>query len=579
MVPPCSPIQHMLRKISAIFALAAATMLLPAPVRAETDYNDVGKVTAIMLRNLHFNKQPWDEKLSGRLLDEYLALLDFQKLYLTQEDVDVFRKKYGESLHMRLLDADWLAPAQEIFQTYLARVEARHAWTENYLRTHTPAFDSTGTVEISREKAAWPANQAEADKLWAARLDESLLREKLRADEAAAKAAAKPADATAKPAPKAEEDKPEEKILKRYKRVLENVRETNTEEVCDFFLSALTACYDPHTEYFSFSEEEQFQTSMRNSLTGIGALLQSDDDGTTQIKGIVEKGPADKGGQLHLDDRVIGVDRLNSGEMVDIVYMKINKVVELIRGEEGTEVRLKIIPADAPTTTREIVIKREKVELKDQLADGQIIRRQTSRRLHRCHSAGSMCRPSTPTWKTARPESPRTCAALLAAHDEGKHRRPRHRPARQWRRFARRGHQAHRIVHQVRPGGAGQGLRNKRIEARDSQGARAIVCRPDGRAHRQDQRLGQRDFRRRLAGLPPRPDRRRQIHLRQRHRADHRSRRPRHALLADKDRAGSLKVTIQNSTASPAARPSSRAWFPISSCHRASMPSRSARMP
>lgn len=369
------PIPNMFSKRLALIALASSLFVGPVVSTAETDYNKVGQVVSTMLRNLHFSKQPWDVKLSNRVLDDYLNALDFQKLYFTQADVDAITKKYGDTLYLDLQNGDCMAPAKEIFDLYLQKVTARHLWMEKFLKEQKMTFDSTRKVEISREKAAWPKDAAEADQLWALRLEESLLRERMRADEVAAKAAGKTTDDKKPAAVKTETESPEQKILKRYKRVLENVRETNTEEICDFMLSALTACYDPHTEYFSFSEEEQFQTSMQNSLIGIGALLQADDDGTTQIKGIVEKGPADKSGKIQLDDRVIAVDTNNSGEMVDIMYMKINKVVELIRGKDGSEVRLKIIPADAPTTTREIIIKREKVELKDQLVTGQIIRR------------------------------------------------------------------------------------------------------------------------------------------------------------------------------------------------------------
>ena len=361
-------------------SVLAASMLVAAPLsQAAMDYNLVGKVAALLLRNVHFNKQPFDEKLSARLLDEYLTYLDFRKVYFLQSDVDALHKQYGDNLARQVQDANCMGPAKEIFSLYMKRVEERHAWAEKFIRSSNFTFDSNNTVEIARDKAAWPKDQEDADRIWAATIEDSLLRERIRADEAKekeAKAKEKDKDkpgATAKAA-KPEED-PKEKILKRYKRVMENFRESNDEEICDYFLAALSAVYDPHTEYFSHSEEEQFQTSMRNSLTGIGAQLQADDEGTTQIKGIIVGGPVDKQGLLHLEDRIIAVDPKNSGEMVDIMYMKINKVVELIRGPVGTEVRLKVNPADDPSATKEVVITREKVELKDQLATAQLIRR------------------------------------------------------------------------------------------------------------------------------------------------------------------------------------------------------------
>ena len=67
-------------------------------------------------------------------------------------------------------------------------------------------------------------------------------------------------------------------------------------------------------------------------LTGIGALLGSEDDGSTKITGIVVGGPADKSGELKLNDRIVAIASDNSGEMVDILFMKLDKVVDMIRG-------------------------------------------------------------------------------------------------------------------------------------------------------------------------------------------------------------------------------------------------------
>jgi len=355
--------------------LAAAAILAlplaPEPVSADMDYNLVGRAAVGRLRALHFNKLPYDADLARKTLDEYLRSLDFQKLYFLQEDVDTITKKWGDNLHLQMIDANMMRPATRIHDLFRKRVEERHAWIERKLKENEFDFSTDLSVELSRENSPWPKNAGDADALWTARLKEAVLREKLRAEEAAERAAR-----NNKPAPEAEDPSEiADRILKRYVRILENIRETNQEDIADLMLSALCNVYDPHTEYFSFSEETQFQTNMSNQLIGIGALLQADDDGTTQIKGIVVNGPADKGGQLKLDDRVIAVDTDNSGEFVDVVYMKLNRVVEMIRGKAGTEVRLKVIPADDPSTTREIVIKREKVELKDQLATGQIIER------------------------------------------------------------------------------------------------------------------------------------------------------------------------------------------------------------
>jgi carboxyl-terminal processing protease len=124
-------------------------------------------------------------------------------------------------------------------------------------------------------------------------------------------------------------------------------------------------------------ETNRFKDSMKNELVGVGALLQAEEDGATKIKGIVVGGPADREGSLKLNDRVVAVDTLNTGnpqDMIDIMFMKIDKVVDYIRGDEGTSVALKVEPAGGvPGETKIIVIRRGKVEMKDEQASAEII--------------------------------------------------------------------------------------------------------------------------------------------------------------------------------------------------------------
>jgi carboxyl-terminal processing protease len=177
--------------------------------------------------------------------------------------------------------------------------------------------------------------------------------------------------------PGADDLDPREKVALRYKRLLASVQDVDEEDVANFFLSAVARAYDPHTDYMSFREMNRFKGDMKNELVGIGALLQAEEDGATIIKGIVVGGPADKQGVLKLNDRVVGVDSLNrktAETMTDIMFMPIDKVVELIRGKEGSSVALKVEPAGgAPGETKIVVIKREKVELKDEQASGEMI--------------------------------------------------------------------------------------------------------------------------------------------------------------------------------------------------------------
>ena len=117
---------------------------------------------------------------------------------------------------------------------------------------------------------------------------------------------------------------------------------------------------------------------MRLELEGIGASLQSD-DGYTVVKHLVPGGVADKDGRLKVEDKIVGVGQADEGPIVDVVDMKLNDVVKLIRGTQGTIVRLEVL---TPAGEKKILkMTRQKIELKDSEAQGENFRgRQTPRR-------------------------------------------------------------------------------------------------------------------------------------------------------------------------------------------------------
>ncbi len=328
---------------------------------------------AIMLQNSHFDRsrQPFRE-LSDDFLATYLRDLDYSRLYFTRADIDRFEREYGDDLSQMLLEKDSMRAAVDIYDTFVERVEARVAEGERMLKEGDFDFSADESVKRTRKEAAWPKDEAEATSLWRKQIKEALLSETLRRE-----MVIKLAKEQGKEDLFADERSPEEKIMLRYERFLHSVKDVDRDDIAAYFLSAVAKTFDPHTDYLSFKQMERFRDGMRNQLVGIGALLQAEEDGATKIMGIVLNGPADRAGDLQLNDRVVAVDPLNSGraeDMVDIMFMKIDKVVDLIRGKENTEVRLKVEPAGGvPGETKMIVIKRGKVELKDEQASAEII--------------------------------------------------------------------------------------------------------------------------------------------------------------------------------------------------------------
>lgn len=369
---------------------AAAVLLLPwhgsaqttRTMPQDTDFGQVGMWMATMLQKHHYSRAVLDDAFSATLLENYLDFLDYNRVYFLEEDVAGFRNKYASKLDDILLAEQRIDPAIEIYDVYLDRVRNRVAWIKEALANLEFTFTSGRTILMDRKEAPWPASAAEADQLWHDLLEGDLLKETLLAENSSEDEITDPA-ADQDVAPEnpefikdpETEDTPPETIVKRFDRFLEELEKNEVEDISNFFLSALCAAYDPHSEYFSQSELDNFQTGISNRLVGIGALLQLK-DGMAEIQGIVVGGPADKSGLLGVNDRIIGVAQGEDGEMLDVKFMKLQKIVEMIRGDAGTVVRLRIVPADSADASQTTVISitRDEVKLKDKLASAQLIR-------------------------------------------------------------------------------------------------------------------------------------------------------------------------------------------------------------
>lgn len=360
--------------------LFALTFLASALAKAETQYGDLALRVTGMLEEEHFLREPFNDKMSKRVLDTYLEMLDFSRIYFTKQDIERFRKRYETKIDDQVRD-EGIPAAYDIYSVYQERVNSRVAMVRELAKPNTFDYDSDRTVQISRKDADWAAAGEEHDQLWRNLIEGDLIREKLIADALKEKEAEEKAAAEEKgePIPEREPSEEEkksiyEKVSERYERILKRVNENNTEDVANLFIKSVARAYDPHSEYFSQQQYDNFRIGMNKSLTGIGAMLQKDEDqGGATIEGLVVGGPAYKGGDLEVKDRVIGVGQGKGGEFVDVVEMKLSDIVDLIRGEVGSVVRLKVIPAGKSTELKLVNITRDKIDLKDSLATADLI--------------------------------------------------------------------------------------------------------------------------------------------------------------------------------------------------------------
>src|ERR1044071_2808565 len=340
-----SSLRRSLALCTILFTAAFAAPPAPASSR-ETVAMSVGR----LLEEGHYTRQKLNEEVSKKFLQTYLEMLDFSHLFFTQEDVDAVTAKYGNPMAPDVLMGT-LKPAYEIYALYTKRVDDRVAKIKELLK-QTIDFKSNATVELSRQKSPWPKNEGEADQLGRGRIANELLQEHL-------------SEHPIEPAPQL--------VSRRYERLARNVHEQDKDEQMKLYLDALAQAYDPHSEYLSKADMKNFSINMGLSLVGIGAMLRSE-DGYAKIESLVPGGPAQTDGRLKVGDRITAVAQ-GPAEYVDVREMRLDKVVEMIRGKKGTRVRLLVIPSDAtdPSKRKTVELVRDEIKLKDQEARADII--------------------------------------------------------------------------------------------------------------------------------------------------------------------------------------------------------------
>jgi carboxyl-terminal processing protease len=322
-----------------------------------------------MLRDEHLSKQPLNEEMSRRAFTTFMKQLDPMKVYFVQADIDEFAPQQNDIAN-KLLKKD-VTLAYTIFDRFLQRVDERVALIDNILGKD---IDLTvdETIQTDPKTTTYAKNEAETREKWTKRLKYDLLGKKaeLADKEEKDKEKAAKADATTQAestAPKSTLT-PQQRISKRYHSFAKRMHQTNSDELLERYLTALTSAFDPHTSYMSPSTVKNFDINMKLSLEGIGAALEYElEEGTTKVSRLIPGGPAEKDGRLKPEDRVVGVAQDLKGDFVDVADMSLNDVVDLIRGKAGTIVRLKVLPAIGgdPKT---VDITRASIELKDQEA-------------------------------------------------------------------------------------------------------------------------------------------------------------------------------------------------------------------
>ena len=333
-------------------------------------------VATRLLEGYHYLLHPFDREMSVKAFDGYIDALDPRHENFLQPDLDEFAS-VRTNLDVLMIGGhsrSELGPAFSIYERFVER-SAQHATYVCDLLEHDKfKFITDEKFPVDRRHAPFPKNLDAAQQLWKQRIRYEYLVEKLAREIHETNGAF-----TVKLPPDAATNITA-MLEKRYRWNLRLTTNWSSDNVLAAFLnSGIAHAYDPHSDYFSAPKAADFSIELNLALFGIGAQL-SEDYGFCTIRELVPGGPAMKSKQLKPNDRIVAVaqgDKLP----VDVVDMELEKVVQMIRGTKGTEVRLTISPIEDQSARKVVTLIRDEIKLEDREAKAQIIERPDGKRI------------------------------------------------------------------------------------------------------------------------------------------------------------------------------------------------------
>lgn len=328
------------------------------------------------IEQLHVNPKPIDDVFSAEVFDTYLDRIDGGKRFLTLEEVE----KLKES--RLLIDDQVNARALVFFDESLILLDEGVARSQKIFETikdNPFDFNQDEYIELDYEKKEFASGTDGLTDEWRKYLKYDIV--------SSYNQLLTKQEKQQKNWDEADEEKRkdmEAPEIMTKDQLLTKAREESIEDIEDWFerlgklrrsdrfetyLGAITNYYDPHTSYFNPKEKQDFDINMGGKLEGIGARLITEDD-FTRVSEIIPGGPAYKGKELEPNDLILEAAQ-EGEEPVDLTGMRIDDVVQHIRGKKGTVVTLTIKKPDG--TIKDIEIERDQVIIDESFARSAIL--------------------------------------------------------------------------------------------------------------------------------------------------------------------------------------------------------------
>jgi len=342
------------------------------------------------LEALHFDPAEVDDSFSEEAFDNYIKMIDPSKRFLIQSEVDNLAK------YKTQIDDQVKTRTFEFFESSIGIIDnSRQRAKDIFYEIIDEDFSKIkGKIEMDRDKRDFPQSEAELKDLWRSLLKfdfNSRLRSKIEDQEKKINNREEAEKEKKSPKVKANVDlmdkekepvkplvvKTEaelkadciEAIKESYETLFSNLDKERRSDRFETYMNSITHLFDPHSVYLNPKEKKDFDIRMGGKLEGIGARLSPSDD-MTKVVSIIPGGPAWKGKELQVDDLISAVQQ-EGEEPVNIIGMRLDDVVQQIRGDKGSIVILTVNKADGSTV--QIEIERDEVIIDESFAKSLIL--------------------------------------------------------------------------------------------------------------------------------------------------------------------------------------------------------------
>ncbi len=340
---PTFPFRRGLLVLSALPLLLLLRTASPARADSALTCEAIPSLMSAYLQH-HVQYHSLDDALKTRVVDSYVQRLDPSRTLLLQKDADRIAAQLKGNLD-EVLQGD----CHRLAETHLElvkRARDMEVFVRSVVGKPDYAVDQSVELVIDPAKRGWPKTTEERDALYRSLIHfqvSNYLSTGLSLDEA------------------------KTQLVHRYELLSKQLAEQKQDDLNSSFLDAFATALDPHSNYFSPDDAEDFQISMGLQLEGIGLALSSR-DGYSVVEEVIPGGAADRHKGVKPKDKIIAVAQ-EGQEPVNIIDMKLRDVVRLIRGKKGTPVALTILRQTGDTTERfGVTIVRDKIDLEQQAA-------------------------------------------------------------------------------------------------------------------------------------------------------------------------------------------------------------------